>query len=48
MDIKEFLDLKNKLQQFEEEHSLELSEVEARDLLSVIGMVNEYIVGLEV
>ena len=47
MDKKEFLELRDSLQQFEEEHYLELSNEETPVLISMINMITEYIVGLE-
>ena len=44
MDKKEFLDLRNKLQQFEEEHSLELiTNKETQALNLMISVMTDYI-----
>lgn len=44
MDKKEFMDLRNKLQQFEEEHSLELiTDKETQALNIMISVMTDYI-----
>ena len=48
MDKKEFLDLRNKLQQFEEEHSIELmNDKETQALIITIGIMTDYITHFE-
>lgn len=45
MDKQEFLELRNKLQQFEEEHSLELIYKETQTLNHMIITITEFIDG---
>lgn len=48
MNKKEFMDLKDLLQQFEEEHSLEcLNRRETDSLILMISIVNDYIVNYD-
>ena len=48
MDKAEFMELRNKLQQFEEEHGSELScENETKSLMSMISICTDYIMNME-